>query len=69
MMDFETYLRSLSSHLSRGSERTHYPALKTLLVGYVEAKDIQADLNAVEKTEQLQRYQEAFPNLILTNYS
>lgn len=30
-MNFETYLRSLQKNLQRGSERTHYPALKTLL--------------------------------------
>ena len=98
-MDFKNYLRSLQNNQSRGSERTHYPALKSLLdlpaegldaaieekgnkagipdftvrrrellVGYVEAKDIGIDLDATEKTEQLKRYRESFPNLILTNY-
>jgi predicted helicase len=41
---------------------------RDLLVGYVEAKDVGIDLNQVEKTEQLKRYRESFPNLILTNY-
>jgi hypothetical protein len=41
---------------------------RELLVGYLEAKDIGIDLDRIEKTEQLQRYLEAFPNLLLTNY-
>ncbi len=96
---FEAYLQSIEKNLPKGSERSHYPALKDLLddstngidavieekgnkagipdftvkrrdllVGYVEAKDIQLDLDQVEKTEQLKRYLEAFPNLVLTNY-
>ncbi len=101
---FEAYLQSIEKNLPKGSERSHYPALKDLLsnspgirdgggidavieekgnkavipdftvkrrdllVGYIEAKDIQLDLEQVEKTEQLKRYLEAFPNLVLTNY-
>lgn len=41
---------------------------RELLVGYVEAKDVGLDLDQIEKSEQLQRYLEAFPNLVLTNY-
>ncbi len=41
---------------------------RDLLVGYVEAKDVKLDLTQVENTEQLNRYRESFPNLILTNY-
>jgi len=41
---------------------------RELLVGYVEAKDVGLDLDQIEKSEQLQRYIEAFPNLVLTNY-
>ena len=37
-------------------------------MGYVEAKDVGLDLDQIEKSEQLQRYLEAFPNLVLTNY-
>ena len=41
---------------------------RELLVGYVEAKDVGLDLDQIEKSEQLQRCLEAFPNLVLTNY-
>ena len=41
---------------------------RDLLVGYIEAKDVGLNLRQIEKTEQLQRYLEAFPNLVLTNY-
>lgn len=37
-------------------------------VGYIEAKDIGVDLSKTEKTDQLKRYLEALPNLILTDY-
>ncbi|WP_202924921.1 N-6 DNA methylase [Myxacorys almedinensis] len=96
---FDAYLKSIQKNLQKGSERSHYPALKDLLddpavgldavieekgnkagipdftvrrrellTGYVEAKDVGLDLDQVEKTEQLQRYLESFPNLVLTNY-
>ena len=39
-----------------------------LTIGYVEAKDIDVDLNEVEKTDQLRRYREHLPNLLLTDY-
>ncbi len=98
-ISFDAYLKLIQKNLQKGSERSHYPALKNLLddsdrgidavieekgnkagipdftvtrrellVGYVEAKDIGVDLDQVEKTEQLKRYLEAFPNLVLTNY-
>lgn len=38
-----------------------------LPVGHVEAKDLWADLNRVQRSEQLARYLPALPNLILTN--
>ncbi len=38
-----------------------------LPMGYVETKDIGADLNAVEQTDQLKRYLD-FDNLVLTDY-
>jgi hypothetical protein len=39
------------------------------IVGYVEAKKPSEErLDAVEKSEQLQRYRRTFPNLILTNF-
>jgi predicted helicase len=99
LLPFDTYLKSIQKNLQKGSERSHYPALKNLiddplhgidavieekgnkagipdftvkrrelLVGYIEAKDVGIDLKQIEKTEQLQRYLEAFPNLVLTNY-
>ncbi len=96
---FDTYLNAIQKNLKKGSERSHYPALKNLLddpdndidavieekgnksgipdftvrqreltLGYVEAKDVGTDLDRTETSEQLQRYREAFSNLILTNY-
>lgn len=100
-MNFDIYWRSLTKNREKGSERTHYPALKNLLdvpaknieatieekgnkagipdftvrkrdllLGYVEAKDINVNLDQVEKTEQLTRYLESHigTNFILTNY-
>lgn len=40
---------------------------KEMTIGYAETKDIGADLNKVEKSEQLKRYF-GYSNLILTNY-
>ncbi len=37
-------------------------------VGYIEAKPPTANLDDIEESEQLQRYIETFPNLILTNF-
>ena len=37
-------------------------------VGYVEAKDINEDLDRVEKSDQLKRYFGSLSNLILTDY-
>jgi len=37
-------------------------------IGYVECKDIGANLDKWEKDEQLARYRDALPNLILTDY-
>ena len=39
------------------------------LVGYIEAKPPESeDLETIEDSEQLERYRETFPNLILTNF-
>jgi hypothetical protein len=38
------------------------------IIGFVEAKDLDADLKKALKTPQLKRYLEALPNLVLTNY-
>ncbi|AGU51808.1 methyltransferase domain-containing protein [Variovorax paradoxus B4] len=37
-------------------------------IGYIEAKDVGKDLNAVEGDEQLQRYRSSLRNLVLTDY-
>lgn len=37
-------------------------------IGYIEAKDIGVDLDAIEKSEQLKRYLSSLTNLILTDY-
>ena len=37
-------------------------------IGYIECKDIGINLEKVQKEEQLMRYREALPNLILCNY-
>ncbi|MBN1255837.1 MAG: N-6 DNA methylase [Deltaproteobacteria bacterium] len=42
---------------------------KNRIIGYIEAKNpTEDDLNRIEDTEQLKRYRETFPNLILTNF-
>ena len=38
------------------------------ITGYIEAKSPDANLDEVEKSEQLIRYRESLPNLILTNF-
>jgi len=38
------------------------------IVGYIEAKSPDANLDEAEKSEQLGRYRESLPNLILTNF-
>ena len=38
------------------------------IVGYIEAKIPNTDLNRTENTEQLKRYLETFPNVILTDF-
>ena len=40
----------------------------TVPLGYVEAKDVGANLNDVERSEQLGRYRDSLGNLILTDY-
>jgi len=40
---------------------------KNEIIGYVEVKKLNEDLDKIEESEQLERYRKAFPNLILTN--
>src|SRR5437764_14865804 len=39
-----------------------------LTLGYVEAKDVGVGLTQIEESEQLQRYRQHLPNLLLTDY-
>jgi hypothetical protein len=41
---------------------------KSVPLGYIEAKDVNADLDKVEGDEQLKRYRTALRNLVLTDY-
>jgi predicted helicase len=41
---------------------------KSIPIGHIEAKDVGKSLDQAEKTEQIERYLEGLPNLILTNY-
>src|SRR5713226_2524966 len=41
---------------------------KGVPLGYVEAKDVDADLDRTEDSEQLKRYRSSLRNLILTDY-
>jgi hypothetical protein len=38
------------------------------IVGHIEAKVPDSNLREIERTEQIQRYRDALPNLILTNF-
>lgn len=38
------------------------------IVGYIEAKEPTKKLDFIEKSEQLKKYRQVFPNLILTNF-
>jgi hypothetical protein len=40
----------------------------SLSIGYVEAKDVGADLSEIERSEQLKRYLASLPSLLLTDY-
>jgi len=41
---------------------------KQRIVGYIEAKTPERNLDDVEKTEQVKRYKTTFPNFVLTNF-
>lgn len=43
-------------------QRRHVP------IGHIECKDIGTNLDAAEESEQVQRYLEALPNLVITDY-
>jgi hypothetical protein len=72
---FEKLIKSLDQKLGviNDPKRTEYGAPDfifvrgDLIAGYAETKDINADLDKIEKTEQVERYL-GYSNLILTNY-
>ena len=72
---FEKLVRSLDKKLGiiNDPKRTEYGAPDfifvrgELIAGYAETKDIDVNLDKIEKTEQLKRYL-GYSNLILTNY-
>lgn len=72
---FEKLIKSLDQKLGviNDPQRTEYGAPDfifvrgDLIAGYAETKDIDADLDRAEKTEQVKRYL-GYSNLILTNY-
>jgi predicted helicase len=41
---------------------------KSTIIGYIEAKNLETDLDEVENSDQLKRYRDTFPNFILTNF-
>jgi hypothetical protein len=45
-----------------------FTVFKGAAIGYIEAKDIDKDLVAELKSEQIKKYSAAIPNIILTNY-
>ena len=72
---FEKLIKSLDPKLGiiNDPKRSEFGApdfifvRKDLIAGYAETKDINADLDKIEKTEQVERYL-GYSNLILTNY-
>lgn len=73
-------LKTLIESLASGITATNEPkAIKcgapdyivtraAIPLGYIEAKDVGKDLSRIEKDEQLKRYREGLPNLVLTDY-
>lgn len=68
----ESSFTGLHANEPKSAERENKPDYiirkGAVIIGFVEAKDIDKDLKATLKTAQLKRYLEALPNLILTNY-
>ena len=55
------------AHTDAGGPGLHSPT-SGCPIGHVECKDIGDDLSKTEQSEQLRRYRDALPNLILTDY-
>lgn len=66
-IDKTVNVQVLPLHIKQGAPDLKVSRGITIAVGYIEAKDIGIDLDAVAKSRQLKRYLE-LPNLILTNY-
>ena len=72
----KTLLESLQSGLTATNEPKRIAAgapdfiltKGNVPLGYVEAKDVGENLSKIERSNQLKRYREALPNLILTDY-
>ena len=71
----QTYLQNLSDCIVTNEPKRqacgapdYIIERKGIPVGYIEAKDIDVDLDKIEKTEQLKRYFTSLDNLILTDY-
>ncbi|MGB8598533.1 MAG: type ISP restriction/modification enzyme, partial [Burkholderiales bacterium] len=73
-------LKKLVEDLAKGITATNEPKRRecgapdyivtrgVVPIGYIEAKDVDANLDEVESSEQLKRYRSSLRNLILTNY-
>jgi len=60
-------LKMLVEGLVKGVIATNEPS-EAFQIGYIETKDIGKSLDEAEKLEQLKRYRDSLPNLILTDY-
>ena len=76
--DLENLIRELSPQVDITNEPSHVTDCGNpdfvitkgkIPIGYIEAKDIDKDLNAKQYKEQFTRYKEALDNLIITNYT
>ncbi len=72
----QTLLEALSNDIKAINEPTQadYGAPDFIVqrrqvpIGHIECKDVGTNLDAVEESEQVKRYREALPNLVLTDY-
>jgi predicted helicase len=67
-LNFDIDVRILPKQTEAGNPDIKIWKGKNEIIGYLEVKDLSKDdLTEIEKSEQLERYRKAFPNLILTN--
>jgi hypothetical protein len=72
----ETLIESLASGIDASNDPKHIECgspdfiveHRKVPLGYVETKDVGADLDKIEKSDQLKRYRQSLHNLILTDY-